>query len=124
MTLQERLEVAQQYQNLADQLVLDGANAAAGEMLWGAVHNVIQAIGIQHGLLGGADEIRRMAVMHHMINRHGYDVSLRVQLRTAGRLHGHFYNRNLPEDDLLGLMQATRQYIDALANIAEAVCPQ
>ena len=118
MTFHERLEVAQQYQNLADQLMLDGASAAAGEMLWGAVHNVIQAIGIQHGLLGDADEIRCMAVIHHMMNRHGYDVSLRVQLRTVGRLHGHFYNRNLPERDLTGLIQETQQYIDRLLSIA------
>ena len=118
MTLHERLEVAQLYQNLADQLMLDGASAAAGEMLWGTVHNVIQAIGIQHGLLGDADEIRRMAVIHHMINRHGYDVALRVQLRTTGQLHGHFYNQNLPERDLPGLLQATLRYIDNLLNIA------
>ena len=120
MTFQERISIMREYRNLSERFLSEGQNAVAGEMLWGAVHNVIQAIGIQHELLGDADEIKRMAVIHHMMNRHGYDVSLRVQLRTAGRLHGHFYNRNLPERDLSGLIQETQQYIDRLLHIAEA----
>lgn len=119
MTFQERIGVMREYRNLAERFLREGQNAVAGEMLWGAVHNVIQAIGIQHELLGDADEIRRMAVIHHMMNRHGYDVSLRVQLRTAGQLHGHFYNRNVAESRLLlELIPTTQQYIDTLVSIA------
>lgn len=118
MTFQERINAMREYRNLAERLVVDGESIVAGEMLWGAVHNVIQAIGIRHNLLVDADEVRRMVVIHHLINKHGYDVSLRVRLRAAGALHGHFYNRNLPERDLPGLMQATQRYINSLLGIA------
>lgn len=53
------------------------------------------------------------------MNAHGYDISLRNTLRTAGELHGHFYNRNVSASHLLTeLIPATQQYIDTLLGIA------
>ena len=119
MTLQGRIGAAIQYRVLSDRLVLEGEYVAAGEMLWGAVHNAIQAVAIQHNLLDDPnDAIRRAVVIHHLRNRHGYDVSVRNGLRSAGALHGHFYNRNLPADTHQELIQLTRSYIDTLTAIA------
>ena len=120
MTFQERVDVAQEYRTLGSRFSAEGETAVAGEMLWGAVHNAIQAIGIQHNLLErGREEIRRAAVVSHLVNVHGYSDSLYDQLRTAGELHGHFYNRNVAESRLLReLMPSTQQYIDSLLNIA------
>ena len=121
MTFQERIGVMQEYRNLAERFLREGQNAVAGEMLWGAVHNVIQAIGIRHDLLGGGNEVRRVVVLHHLVDAHGHDISLRNTLRTAGELHGHFYNRNAAESHLLTeLIPVTQQYIDTLVGIAVA----
>lgn len=119
MTFQERIGVMQEYRNLAERFLREGQNAVAGEMLWGVVHNVIQAIGIRHNLLGDGNEVRRVVVLHHLVDAHGHDISLRNTLRTAGELHGHFYNRNVAESRLLmELLPATQQYIDTLLSIA------
>ena len=118
MTFQERTSASEEYLRLSNRLVGEGESAAAGEMLWGAVHNAIQGIGVRHGLLDDREEIRRAVVVSHLVNVHGYSDFLYDQLRSAGRLHGHFYNRNLPEHDLPGLMRETRQYIATLLSIA------
>lgn len=118
MTFQDRVSASEEYLRLGNRLAGEGEFAAAGEMLWGAVHNAIQAIGVRHGLLGDREEVRRAVAVSHLVNIHGYSDFLYDQLRSAGRLHGHFYNRNLPEHDLPGLMQATQRYIDSLLNIA------
>lgn len=124
MTFQERIGVMQEYRNLAERFLREGQNAVAGEILWGVVHNVIQAIGIRHNLHGDRDEVRRVIVIHHLMDVHGYDISLRNTLRTAGELHGHFYNRNVAESRLLmELIPATQQYIDTLVGIAETPLP-
>ena len=118
MTFQERINVAEEYLRLSNRLVREDEYTAAGEMLWGAVHNVIQAIGMEHDLLGDKEEIRRAAVVSHLVNVHGYGDFLYDQLRAAGRLHGHFYNRNLSEQDMPGLIPATQQYVSRLFSIA------
>ena len=119
MTFQQRISVMQEYRSLAERLMQEGEIAAACEMLWGAVHNVIQAIGIQHNLLGDRNEVRRAVVIHHLMDSHGYDVFLQNQLGAAGELHGHFYNRNAAESRLLlELIPTTQQYIDTLLSIA------
>ena len=118
MTFQERISIMREYRNLSERFLSEGQNAVAGEMLWGAVHNTIQAIGIRHDLLDDKEEVRRAVVVSHLVNVHGYGDFLHDQLRAAGRLHGHFYNRNLPERNLPGLIQETQQYIDRLVSIA------
>ena len=119
MTYQERISIMREYRNLSERLLSEGQNAVAGEMLWGAVHNVIQAIGIRHNLLGDSDEARRAVILHHLVEAHGHDISLRNTLRTVGELHGHFYNRNVSESRLLTeLIPTTQQYIDRLVSIA------
>lgn len=118
---QQRISVMWEYQRLAERLLRESETAAAGEMLWGAVHNVIQAIAIRHNLLGDANEIRRAVALHHLMDNHGHGVVLLNQLSTAGELHGHFYNRNVSESRLLAeLIPATQRYIDRLASIAAA----
>ena len=119
MTFQERISVMREYRNLSERFLNEGQHAVAGEMLWGAAHNVIQAIGIQHNLLGDKEEVRRVAVLQHLVDAHGHDISLRNRLRFAGELHGHFYNRNVSESHLLTeLIPTTQRYIDSLLNIA------
>ncbi|MYC31850.1 MAG: hypothetical protein F4X64_01585 [Chloroflexi bacterium] len=119
MTFQQRISMMGEYRNLAERLLSEGQTAAAGEMLWGTVHNVIQAIGIQHNLLGDRNEVRRAVVMHNLIDSHGYSIFLLNQLSAAGELHGHFYNRNVAESRLLmELIPTTQQYIDTLVSIA------
>lgn len=119
MTFQERISVAEEYLALTNQLISVGEFAAAGEMLWGAVHNVIQAIGVEHELLGDKEEVRRAVVINHLVVVHGYSDSLIDELQAAGRLHGHFYNRNVAEPRLLReLIPATQQYIGSLLSIA------
>ena len=118
MTFQERINVTEEYLQLGNRLVGEGEYTVAGEVLWGAVHNVIQAIGVEHELLADKEEVRRAAVVSHLVNVHGYGDFLYEQLRLAGRLHGHFYNRNLPERALPALLQATQRYIDSLLSIA------
>ena len=121
MTFQERVSVMREYRSLAERFLLEGQSAVAGEMLWGAVHNVIQAIGIQHNLLGDRNEVRRAVVIHHLMDSHGYGIFLQNQLGAVGELHGHFYNRNVAESHLLTeLIPATQQYIDSLLDIAGA----
>jgi hypothetical protein len=115
MTLQARVDVAQQYRALSDRLISEHEDAAAGEMLWGAVHNAIQAIAIRHSLIRGTDgALRRAVVIQHLMERHGHDLYLRSGLRSAGSLHGHFYNRNLSLDTHRELMLLTRSYVDSL----------
>ncbi len=119
MTFQERISIMREYRTLSERFLREGRSAVAGEMLWGAVHNVIQAIGIRHDLLGDKEEVRRVAVLQHLVDAHGHDISLRNRLRFAGELHGHFYNRNVPEYHLLTeLVPTTQRYIDRLLSIA------
>ena len=119
MTFQQRISVMREYRTLAERFLLEGQSAVAGEMLWGAVHNVIQAIGIQHNLLGDREEVRRAVVIHHLMDSHGHGIFLINQLGAVGELHGHFYNRNVAETRLLReLIPATQQYIDSLLSIA------
>ena len=116
---QQRINVMREYRNLAERLLSESQTAAAGEMLWGAVHNVIQAIAIRHNLLGDANEIRRAVALHHLMDSHGHGLFLLNQLSAAGELHGHFYNRNASESYLLTeLIPATQRYIDSLLSIA------
>ena len=119
MTFQERISIMREYRNLSERFLNEGQHAVAGEMLWGAVHNVIQAIGIRHDLLGDKEEVRRAVVIHHLMNAHGYEIFLQNQLSLAGELHGHFYNRNVSEPHLLTeLIPTTQRYIDSLLSIA------
>ena len=119
MTFQQRISVMREYRSLAERLLGEGQSAVAGEMLWGAVHNVIQAIGIQHNLLGDREEVRRAVVIHHLMDRHGHGIFLLNQLGAVGELHGHFYNRNVAESRLLReLIPTAQQYIDSLLSIA------
>ena len=124
MTFQQRISVMREYRSLAERLIQQREISAAGEMLWGAVHNVIQAIGIRHDLLNDREEVRRAAVIHHLMNSHGHSIFLQNQLGAAGELHGHFYNRNVSESRLLlELIPAAQQYIDTLLNIAGTPWP-
>ena len=118
MTFCERIDATHLYVTLANRLIADGENVAAGEILWGAVHNVIQAIAIQHDLLEqGKEEIRRAAAINHLVDHHGHDDSLFSGLSSAGRLHGHFYNQNSLPGTHQELIQSTQSYIDTLLGI-------
>ncbi len=119
MTSDERIEVTRLYRTLANRLSLERESVAAGEMLWGAVHNVIQGIGTQHNLLDpGRREIRRAAVIAHLVEDHDQDIALFNGLSSAGVLHGHFYNHHLLAEVHQELMRATMGYIDTLLAIA------
>ena len=119
MTVEERIDVARQYRALANRLSLEGESVAAGEMLWGAVHNVLQGIGTQHNLLDpGRHEIRRATVIAHLVEHHDQDISLFNGLSSAGVLHGHFYNHHLLVGAHQELMRATVGYVDTLLAIA------
>ena len=69
---QQRISVMQEYRRLAERLLRESETAAAGEMLWGAVHNAIQAIGVRHDLLDDREEVRRAVVVSHLVNVHAW----------------------------------------------------
>ena len=120
MAVQWRVDIALQYRAVSYRLLADEEHAAAGEMLWGAIHNVLQAIAIQHVLLDDPNSaIKDNYVVQHLMDEHGHDISLRRGFNSARRLHGHFYNHNLPASTHHELLRATSGYIDTLMGIAK-----
>lgn len=91
-------------------LMNSGHPEAAGEMLWGAVDRITQAVARYHGLTG-----KRKPVVRWMDNYPPAAVSLAQNVDSVGRLHGHFCNSHLtPQVHLLCLGTGLRLIRDLL----------
>ena len=107
---------------LAAELQTRGILTASGEMLWGAVNHIINAIADHHGLLmaSGAPMSRRL-VMEHLQQADPREPPLQDSLTVVGELHGHFYNRHMNDARHAGAMTASFQLVEYLLRRPEVL---
>ena len=120
MNAQEHLDVARQFREISRQLARRN-QTAAGEMLWGVAHRIIQAINIQYGIIPAGRPLRRGTVVRHLDTQHLTTPRLEDGLGAVGRLHGHFYNSNLTEERLAVNIQEAETFISDLINLPETL---
>ena len=90
MTPSEHRDKGREYLNIAG-LDLAGHPDAAGEMLWGAMDHITQAVALHYGLT----RMRRKAVVDWMDTNSAGMASLASSFDVVARLHGHFYHGHL-----------------------------
>ena len=107
---------------LAAELQTRGILTASGEMLWGAVNHIINAIADHHGLLmpSGAPMSRRL-VMEHLQQAAPREPPLQDSLAVVGELHGHFYNKHMNDARHAGSMTASFQLVEYLLRRPEVL---
>ena len=105
---------------LAADLLGRGFQAAAGEMLWGAVNHIINAIVDHHGLVGNTgNALGRRRAMEHLQNINPRVPALGDSLAVVGELHGHFYNKHMSDAQHGAAMTATFELVEYLLNRPE-----
>ena len=120
MSPAERLTEAKGMVLLAADLVARGFQTAAGEMLWGAVNHVINAIVDHHGLLGNTgNPLSKRRAMEYLQSANPRTPSLGDSLAVAGELHGHFYNKHMSDAQHAVAMTATFELVEYLLNRPE-----
>ena len=117
MTEQEHLQIARRLNAIADRLYQDQDEVAAGEMLWGAVNRVLNAIALRHGLDNDGRMPRRGSVVHYLISSGLVGGDAQRGMYSAGELHGHFYNSHLPSDGMAERVAAARVFIADLIGL-------
>ena len=120
MSPAERLAEARGMAALAADLLARGFQTAAGEMLWGAVNHIINAIVDHHRLLGSTgNPLGRRLAMEHLQSVNPRTPSLGDSLAVVGELHGHFYNRHMSDAQHAVAMTATFELVEYLLNRPE-----
>ena len=120
MSPAERLAEARGMVVLSAELLARGVQAAAGEMLWGAVNHVINAIVNHHGLLGNTgNPLGRRRAMEYLQSANPRTPSLGDSLAVVGELHGHFYNKHMTDAQHAEAMTATFELVEYLLNRPE-----
>ena len=138
MTAQDHLAIALQFREIAHELLRRNQSVAAGEMLWGAANRIILAINLQHATIpaghtptleGAAGisaatgpagrPVRRNTVVRHLDAQYQNIPTLRQGIAAVGRLHGHFYNSDLPAERLTAFIHDAETFISALFNLPE-----
>lgn len=117
MTEQEHLQVARRLSEIADRLYQDQDEVAAGEMLWGAVNRVLNAIALQRRLDSDGKLPRRGAVLHYLVSGGVLGGDAQWGIYAAGQLHGHFYNSHLTPDGVAVRVAETRAFIADLIGV-------
>ena len=120
MTPAERLREARGLSLLAVELDHRGFEAAAGEMIWGAVNYVIIAIVEYHGLIHSGRPMGRAQLMVHLQGLHQRNPPFANSLAVVGELHGHFYNKHMDRARHAAAMQASRTFLRDLFATNEA----
>ena len=91
MTPSEHRDKGREYISLATFLARFGHVDAAGEMLWGAMDHITQAVALHHGLT----TMRRRAVVEWMDTNSLGATPFAGNFNVVARLHGHFYHGHL-----------------------------
>ena len=105
---------------LAADLLARGFQTAAGEMLWGAVNHIINAIVDYHGLVGNTgNPLGRRRAMEYLQNVIPRTPPLGDSLAVVGELHGHFYNKHMSNTQHAAAMAATFDLVDYLLHRPE-----
>ena len=121
MSPAERLVEAGSMVELAADLLARGFQAAAGEMLWGAVNHIINAIVDHYGLVGNSGNTRgRRRAMEYLQSVNPRIPTLGDSLSVVGELHGHFYNKHMSAAQHVAAMTATFELVEYLLNRPEA----
>ena len=121
MSPSERLSEARAMFVLATDLLARGFQTAAGEMLWGAVNHIINAMVDHHGLVGNAgNPLGRRRAMEYLQSISPKDPTLGDSLAVVGELHGHFYNKHMSDVQHAAAMTATFELVEYLLNRPEA----
>ena len=121
MSPSERLSEARAMVVLATDLLARGFQTAAGEMLWGAVNHIINAMVDHHGLVGNAgNPLGRRRAMEYLQSISPRDPTLGDSLAVVGELHGHFYNNHMSDAQHAAAMTATFELVEYLSNRPEA----
>ena len=107
---------------LAVELQTRGILTASGEMLWGAVNHIINAIVDHHRLVmaNGAPMSRRR-VMERLQQADPREPPLQNSLTVVGELHGHFYNKHMNDVRHAAAMTASFQLVEYLLGRPEAL---
>ena len=119
MTAQEHLAIALQFREIAHELLRRNQSIAAGEMFWGAANRIILAINLQHAIIPADQPLRRNTVVRHLDAKYRNLPTFQQGLSAAGRLHGYFYNSNLPSERLAAFIRDAETFIAALFNLPE-----
>jgi hypothetical protein len=105
---------------LATDLLARGFQTAAGEMLWGAVNHIINAIVDHHGLVGNTgNSLGRRQTMEFLQNVNPRTPPLGDSLAVVGELHGHFYNKHMSDAQHAEAIAATFELVEYLLNRPE-----
>jgi hypothetical protein len=120
MSPAERLAEARGMAVLATDLLARGFQTAAGEMLWGAVNHIINAIVDHHGLVGNTgNSLGRRQTMEFLQNVNPRTPPLGDSLAVVGELHGHFYNKHMSDAQHAEAIAATFELVEYLLNRPE-----
>ena len=120
MSPAERLAEARDMAVLAADLLARGFQTDAGEMLWGAVNHIINAIVDHHGLVGDAgNALGRRRAMEYLQSINPRVPTLGDSLAVVGELHGHFYNKHMSDAQHAATMTATFELVEYLLNRPE-----
>ena len=116
MTAEERIRAAREFITLADQFFGAGNSMVGAEMLWGAVTQLVIAIGMrrQEPI---QDHQHRRATVRNLARELGED-SIRRDFSEAQRLHAHFYHNDMHPELLNSAVAKTHALIDRLLPLA------
>ena len=107
---------------LAAEIQARGILTASGEMLWGAVNQIIAAIVDHHGLvMASGTPMSRRLVMEHLQQADPREPPLQNSQAVVGELHGHFYNKHMSDVRHAGAMNASFQLVEYLLRRPEVL---
>ena len=116
MTAAGFIRASAELEALAGQLLNAGSARAGGEMLYGALSQVIIAVAIRRGAPYREHQHRRHLI--RSLARELDDPDIADAFRFAQRMHVHFYLVNMPDDRLADAVAATRGLISRLLPLA------
>ena len=91
----------------------------AGELLWGALHHLTEALIDHHTLIKAGQRMKRKEVMIHLQSLSPQNPSLATQFDNIAGLHGNFYNGHISRADLTTAVTAGIQFIQYLIGLPE-----
>lgn len=112
MTAEGFIRASEELEVLASQLFNTGNTRAGGEMLYGALSQVIIAVAIRWGAPFREHQHRRHLI--RTLARELADPDITDAFRFAQQIHVHFYLVNMPDDRLADAVAATYRLIRRL----------
>ena len=116
MTAEGFIRASAELTALAGPLLNTGHTRAGGEMLYGALSQVIIAVAIRRGAPFREHQHRRRLI--RTLARELDDPDIADAFRFAQRMHVHFYLVNMPDDRLADAITATRRLTGRLLPLA------